>query len=49
MPLHYAYCQEALAEVCARLGQSGESSEARSEATRVLEESGTLGRLKLGS
>jgi uncharacterized protein HemY len=49
MPLHYGYCQEALAEVWGQLGQPDESSEARSEAARVLEESGALGRLTLGS
>lgn len=49
MRLHYAYCNEALAEVCDRLGQSEEASEARDEAARVLVESGTMGRLTLGN
>jgi len=47
MRLHYAYCNEALAEVSGRLGQSDESCEARVEAERVLEHSGALGRLTL--
>lgn len=47
MRLHYAYCCEALAEVCGRLGQADEASEARGEAACVLAESGALGRLTL--
>ena len=47
MRLHYAYCCEALAEVCGRLGQSDESGEAQGEAARILGECGTLGRLTL--
>lgn len=47
MRLHCAYCSEALAEVCGRLGQSKEASAARDEAERVLAESGATGRLTL--
>jgi hypothetical protein len=49
MRLHYAYCNEALAEVCGRLGQSEEAREARDEALRVLAASGAMGRLTLGT
>lgn len=47
MRLHYAYCNEALAEVSRLLGQSDDSCQAHIEAERVLWQSSALGRVML--